>query len=73
MTLLASEGGYQAFKLGSTEWLWLYFSGATALLALVVGFGLSRSVLAKRATLWSELEKGATSANRCRGRPRWMA
>ena len=43
--LLASEGGYQQFHLGSTEWAWLIFSGATALLAIIVGFGLRRSVV----------------------------
>ena len=42
---LAAEGGYQAFKLGSAEWFWLFFSVATALLALAVGFALSRGVL----------------------------
>ncbi|MEA2825820.1 MAG: K(+)-stimulated pyrophosphate-energized sodium pump, partial [Actinomycetota bacterium] len=46
MTLLASEGGYQNFHLGSTEWLWLYFSAATAILALLVGYSLMRGVLA---------------------------
>ncbi len=44
--LLASEGGYQAFELGGTEWFWLYFSAATAVLAIIVGFGLGRGVLA---------------------------
>jgi K(+)-stimulated pyrophosphate-energized sodium pump len=44
--LLAGEGGYQAFDLGGTEWFWLVFSGLTALLAIAVGFGLMRSVLA---------------------------
>ncbi len=43
--ILAAEGGYQAFHLGKTEWLWLFFSVATALLAIVVGFVLSRGVL----------------------------
>jgi len=46
MTLLASEGGFQDFHLGSTEWLWLYFSAATAILALLVGYSLMRGVLA---------------------------
>ena len=41
----AAEGGYQAFHLGSTEWFWLFFSVATALLAIVVGFVLMRDVL----------------------------
>jgi K(+)-stimulated pyrophosphate-energized sodium pump len=41
----ASEGGYQAFHLGGTEWFWLFFSVATALLALLVGFVLMKGVL----------------------------
>ena len=45
--VLAAEGGYQEFELGSTEKLWLYFSLATALLAIGVGFYLRRSVLAE--------------------------
>jgi K(+)-stimulated pyrophosphate-energized sodium pump len=44
--LLASEGGYQAFKLGGTEWFWLVFSAGTAVLALIVGFALRTGVLA---------------------------
>src|SRR4051794_26723995 len=44
--VLASEGGYQAFHLGNTEWFWLIASAATAVLALAVGFGLRRGVLA---------------------------
>src|SRR5437016_1520443 len=44
--VLASEGGYQAFHLGGTEWFWLIFSAGTALLALAVGFYLVRGVLA---------------------------
>ncbi|HUQ64500.1 MAG TPA: sodium-translocating pyrophosphatase [Acidimicrobiales bacterium] len=44
--LFAAEGGYQAFELGTTEWLWLIFSAATALLALGVGYSLMRGVLA---------------------------
>ncbi|HEY2330780.1 MAG TPA: sodium-translocating pyrophosphatase, partial [Acidimicrobiales bacterium] len=44
--VLASEGGYQAFKLGSAEWFWLFFSAVTALLALAVGFLLMRGVVA---------------------------
>ncbi|HEU5003614.1 MAG TPA: sodium-translocating pyrophosphatase [Actinomycetota bacterium] len=43
--LLAVEGGYQAFKLGSAEWFWLFFSIGTAVLALIVGFSLSKGVL----------------------------
>src|SRR5207237_8935920 len=44
--VLAAEGGYQAFHLGGTEWFWLFFSAATAVLAIVVGFYLVRGVLA---------------------------
>ncbi|HEX2851584.1 MAG TPA: sodium-translocating pyrophosphatase [Acidimicrobiales bacterium] len=44
--LVASEGGYQAFKLGGAEFFWLFFSGATAILAVAVGFVLMRGVLA---------------------------
>jgi K(+)-stimulated pyrophosphate-energized sodium pump len=46
LAVLASEGGYQAFELGSTEWFWLVFSAGTAILALAVGFALMRGVLA---------------------------
>ncbi|MGB2756527.1 MAG: sodium/proton-translocating pyrophosphatase, partial [Acidimicrobiia bacterium] len=45
-SLLAAEGGYQVFKLGSTEWAILIASALIALLALGVGFGLRRGVLA---------------------------
>jgi K(+)-stimulated pyrophosphate-energized sodium pump len=41
----AAEGGYQAFHLGRAEWFWLFFSVATALLAILVGFVLTRDVL----------------------------
>ncbi|MFO7591900.1 MAG: sodium-translocating pyrophosphatase [Acidimicrobiia bacterium] len=44
--VLAAEGGYQEFNLGDTEWAFLIGSVVTALLALVVGFVLVRSVLA---------------------------
>jgi K(+)-stimulated pyrophosphate-energized sodium pump len=44
--LLAAEGGYQEFHLGSTEWFWLFFAAGTAVLALLVGFVLRRGVLA---------------------------
>src|SRR2546427_12811118 len=44
--VLASEGGYQAFHLGGTEWFWLIFSAGTAVLAIAVGFVLMRGVLA---------------------------
>src|SRR5215471_17808563 len=43
---LAAEGGYQIFKLTSTEWFWLVFSAATAILAIIVGLSLMRGVLA---------------------------
>src|SRR3954467_15995249 len=44
--VLAAEGGYQEFTLGGAEWFWLIFCGATALLAIGVGFYLMRGVLA---------------------------
>jgi K(+)-stimulated pyrophosphate-energized sodium pump len=44
--LFAAEGGYQVFELTGSEWFWLVFSAATALLAIVVGFSLVRGVLA---------------------------
>ncbi len=44
--ILATEGGYQSFHLGSAEWFWLIFSAATAVLAILVGFALVRGVLA---------------------------
>ena len=34
--VLASEGGYQAFHLGGTEWFWLIFSAGTAIVALML-------------------------------------
>ncbi|MEA2460193.1 MAG: K(+)-stimulated pyrophosphate-energized sodium pump [Actinomycetota bacterium] len=46
MHLLAAEGGYQSFHLGGAEMFWLFFSAATAILAIVVGFSLMRGVLA---------------------------
>src|SRR4051812_15060624 len=46
MNVLAAEGGYQVFKLGSTEWALLIGSVVTALLALAVGLYLVRGVLA---------------------------
>jgi len=45
MSVLAAEGGYQEFTLGTAEWAWLLLAAATALLALVVGVILSRGVL----------------------------
>ena len=44
--VLAAEGGYQVFELGSSEWFWLIFSACTAILAICVGFFLMRGVLA---------------------------
>ena len=46
MISLAAEGGYQIFRLQGGEWFWLFFSAATALLAIAVGFYLMRGVLA---------------------------
>jgi K(+)-stimulated pyrophosphate-energized sodium pump len=43
--VLAAEGGFQEFTLGSTEWAWLVFALATSILAIIVGFFLSRGVL----------------------------
>jgi K(+)-stimulated pyrophosphate-energized sodium pump len=48
-SLLAAEGGYQAFTLGSAEWMWLGISAGVAVLALILGFILMRGVLAKDA------------------------
>ena len=45
VSILAAEGGYQEFTLGGTEWLWLWVSAATAVLALLIGVALSRGVL----------------------------
>src|SRR6202795_585664 len=44
--VLAAEGGYQVFELGSSEWFWLVFAALTAVLAILVGFVLMRGVLA---------------------------
>src|SRR4051794_30629711 len=44
--LLAAEGGYQVFKLQGGEWAVLAFSGASALVAIAIGFLLMRDVLA---------------------------
>jgi K(+)-stimulated pyrophosphate-energized sodium pump len=46
LLVLAAEGGYQEFELGGTEMFWLFFSAATAILAILVGFQLMRGVLA---------------------------
>jgi len=47
LSVLANEGGYQDFTLTGADKLWLVFSGATALLAIGVGFILMRLVLAE--------------------------
>ncbi len=44
--LLAAEGGYQAFNLAGGEWFLLIASAVTALIALAVGVGLAKNVLA---------------------------
>ncbi len=44
--LLAAEGGWQDFTLSSTDWALIGFSGATAILAVIVGFVLMKGVLA---------------------------
>jgi len=44
--LLAAEGGYQSFVLKGGEWAVLFASAAAALLAIAVGFGLMKGVLA---------------------------
>ena len=49
ISLLAAEGGYQAFTLRSSDKAWLLISGITALLALAVGGYLAKSVLAQDA------------------------
>src|SRR5262245_60210720 len=46
MISFAAEGGYQLFKLGSSEWFWLVFSAVTAIVAVLVGLSLMRGVLA---------------------------
>ena len=43
--VLAAEGGYQQFHLSGGEWAILIASAITALLAILVGFILMRSVL----------------------------
>jgi K(+)-stimulated pyrophosphate-energized sodium pump len=44
--IFASEGGYQEFVLNGGEWLVLWLAAAAALLAIVVGLFLVRSVMA---------------------------
>jgi K(+)-stimulated pyrophosphate-energized sodium pump len=45
--IVASEGGYQEFTLGTVEYLWLCFAIGSALLAIAVGFALMKQVLAE--------------------------
>ena len=45
--VLAAEGGYQAFDLRGGEWLVLILSAVAALLAILVGFYLTKVVMAK--------------------------
>ncbi len=45
--VIAAEGGYQAFTLSSSEWGWLIFAGAVAIVALLLGVVLMRGVLAQ--------------------------
>ncbi|MEX0667495.1 MAG: sodium-translocating pyrophosphatase, partial [Acidimicrobiia bacterium] len=64
-TVLAAEGGYQEFVLGTAEWTWLVISAVTALVALGVGFLLSRGVLradqgtAKMKEIAAAIQEGA--------------
>ena len=46
MTYFYSEGGYQEFTFGSTEWFWLIAAAVTAVGAIVAGFALARGVMA---------------------------
>jgi K(+)-stimulated pyrophosphate-energized sodium pump len=63
--VLAAEGGYQEFTLGGAEWFWLFFSGATSLLAIGIGFLLMKGVLAadqgtpKMIEIASAIQEGA--------------
>jgi K(+)-stimulated pyrophosphate-energized sodium pump len=45
-SILAAEGGYQAFELGGAEWGVLVAAAAIGLLALVIGAVLAKAVLA---------------------------
>src|SRR5512144_712505 len=45
VNILATEGGYQDFHLRGGEWLILWLSAAAAVLAIIVGFILMKSVL----------------------------
>ncbi len=44
--IIAAEGGYQEFVLKGGEWAVLWLSAASAVLAILVGFYLARSVMA---------------------------
>ncbi len=63
--VLAAEGGYQEFVLNGGEWAVLALSGLAALLAILVGFALMRSVLAsdqgtpKMIEIASAIQEGA--------------
>jgi K(+)-stimulated pyrophosphate-energized sodium pump len=65
VSVLAAEGGYQAFELGGAEWFWLFFSAATAVLAILIGFSLMKGVLAadkgtdKMVEIADAIEEGA--------------
>ncbi len=43
---VVAEGGYQAFELTSTDWTWLWFAFGVAIVALILGVILTKSVLA---------------------------
>ena len=43
--IIAAEGGYQNFVLSNSDWKWLWFAFATAIVALVVGTLLTKTVL----------------------------
>jgi K(+)-stimulated pyrophosphate-energized sodium pump len=64
-TVLAAEGGYQEFTLGSGEWVWLIVSAAAALVALAVGFLLAQNVIkadqgtAKMQEIAAAIQEGA--------------
>ena len=45
VNILAAEGGYQEFHLRGGEWLILWLAAASAILAIIVGFVLMKSVL----------------------------
>src|SRR5690606_14504435 len=44
--VLAAEGGYQEFTLGTAEWMWLTVAAATAIAAIVAGWVMARGDLA---------------------------